>query len=513
VEAGTESAASKLSVKNKHHPSKRNGKKSPDIFSEILVYWDSVAQLIHCAMHLMMNTGKDITQLLSNAKGKEFGAKQLETEWARGRFLETKDFDIPWHLSEAEQTEFDRRFSTFPCPAGFGSALKCPFTDASRLKGNDFVHLLSSIGIFALGTFLPLDQRRVLQKLCRALHGLSRTALKLSELTVLEMELVETLTEWEIYFPFLSCTINIHLLLHLPSQIARSGPLPFTWMYSLEREAGRLVDAVYSLKCAEESIARNYVVTELVEHRRAARPEASSPIHRHFHAADGDLTMLPLYLRTEPVCSLEGSGVAVQLSTTEQAKLLLLWRHRLSGLNELHLRYEEEVRMGVTEGPIFAWLPSSGEPLTAEQEQMRFAPCFDGVSFVRAYRNHAYFRGVAHDVKRVTSNCCFKAVHPFHGQVFGILHSVLVHRAYPHPDAPVSVFAKAAAWCKPVVNDPETGLGRCKQFHVLPSSDSDMALFSTSFCPFSACLPIPVTLIPQKEDENETVFFVFEIGR
>jgi hypothetical protein len=228
VEAGTESAASKLSVKNKHHPSKRNGKKSPDIFSEILVYWDSVAQLIHCAMHLMMNTGKDITQLLSNAKGKEFGAKQLETEWARGRFLETKDSDIPWHLSEAEQTEFDRRFSTFPCPAGFGSALKCPFTDASRLKGNDFVHLLSSIGIFALGTFLPLDQRRVLQKLCRALHGLSRTALKLSELTVLEMELVETLTEWEIYFPFLSCTINIHLLLHLPSQIARSGPLPFT---------------------------------------------------------------------------------------------------------------------------------------------------------------------------------------------------------------------------------------------------------------------------------------------
>ena len=136
-----------------------------------------------------------------------------------------KDSDIPWHLSEAGQTEFDRRFSTFPCPAGFGSALKCPFTDASWLKGNDFVHLLSSIGIFALGTFLPLDQRRVLQKLCRALHGLSRTALKLSELTVLEMELVETLTEWEIYFPFLSCTINIHLILHLPSQIARSEPL------------------------------------------------------------------------------------------------------------------------------------------------------------------------------------------------------------------------------------------------------------------------------------------------
>ncbi len=260
----------------------------------------SVLQLAHCPMHLLMNVGKDIisvghccvflsrwlltsnfllcsvflflvlfcvlcfvayygggVQVLGNAKGKKFGPKEESLEHSRGRFLSTKEHRPPWQLSDAEQQEFDEKFSSFPFPDSFGSAPKKPFADASRLKGNDYCHILSDIGIYALKGALGDEQRRVLQQLCRILHGLTRTTLSMHHLYVLEQELLETLAGWELHFPYYCCTINFHLLLHLPQQIRRCGPVPFWWMYSLERECGRLVDSIHSLKCAEESMVRN----------------------------------------------------------------------------------------------------------------------------------------------------------------------------------------------------------------------------------------------------------------
>ena len=261
-------------------------------------------------------------QVLGNAKGKKFGPKEESIEHSRGRFLSTKEHRPPWQLSDAEQHEFDEKFSSFPFPDSFGSAPKKPFADASRLKGNDYCHILSDIGIYALKGALGDEQRHVLQQLCRILHALTRTTLSMHALYVLEQELLETLAGWELHFPYYCCTINFHLLLHLPQQIRRCGPVPFWWMYSLERECGRLVDSIHSLKCAEESMVRNYLITEMIEHRRAGDSQYRSVLeHRH---CDGDPSMLPGYLQQEATCTVEGKCEEVSLTMAECDELLTL---------------------------------------------------------------------------------------------------------------------------------------------------------------------------------------------
>jgi len=116
------------------------------------------------------------------------------------------------------------------------------------------------------------------------------SVLRLAEL---ELELIEVLCEWEQYFPFFTQTINFHLVLRLSLQISRCGPCPFFWMYALERECGRLVDGIHSMKVPEESLVQEYLLRELMEHRHVADPHYSNPLFRREGAANDAL--LPLY--------------------------------------------------------------------------------------------------------------------------------------------------------------------------------------------------------------------------
>jgi hypothetical protein len=424
----------------------------------------------------------------------------------------------PWHLSEEERQQFDSRFSSFPFPTKFGSSPKNPFSSSasSPLKANDYCHLLSDLGVYALGdSALGFDQRRVLRRLFRVLNRLTRAALTIDVVKSLERELFEVLSEFELYFPFYGCTINLHLIVHLPSQILRCGPAPFHWMYGLERECGRLVDFVHSFKCAEESIARNYQVTELVEHRRAGNPGYLSPIHRHSSGIDdGDLSMLPMYLRHEAVCSVVGKRIDVNLSQLEQQELLSLWRRLDAPLNALFLRYEADIATRHVRMSISSWKPGDGgAPLTPIEESMRSAPCFNAQQFSRAFRNNAYFRSLSKDLKLKSCNSCFKANHPVLGLVYGIVDSFLLHRAYAHVDAPVTVFVKAAGWCKIGATDPENGLGLCTMFAEPPLDAQDAPFYTTFYCPFGDCLPMPVCLLTRSSSSAATVFYAIDLGR
>jgi len=234
VANGILSDASVLSEKNKTHPSKSNGRKGVDVFSRILPYWNSVLQMCHCPMHLLMNVGKDIVRLLSNHTTKQFGPKQRHTEWERGRFLELKDTStqVPWHLNDEEMLIFDIRFSSIPFPTKFGSSLKKPFSEpgSSPLKANDYCHLLSDLGVYSLGdTSLGSDQRRVLQSLFRALNTLSRAVLLVSQVETLQAELWEVLGEWE-----LLSFLCLHDQLSSACSSAFSNPAVWSHAFSLD---------------------------------------------------------------------------------------------------------------------------------------------------------------------------------------------------------------------------------------------------------------------------------------
>lgn len=440
-------------------------------------------------------------------------------------------YDLPWCLSDAERTEFDRKFESFPFPQGFCSIAKRPFDGASYLKGNDMAYILSSVGVWCLATTeLPLDQRRVLMRLCRLRTAICKAELSLVELAELGLEVQEALTEYELYFPFSVMTINCHMLLHLPDQIRRAGPVTTHWMYPIERVMGRLVDEVHSLKCAEESIVRNYLVSELMQHRRVGHHEFQSPLTRLArHGQDsGDLSLHPLFGQAEQVCSVHGKGVEVALSLQEQAEVLALWRKLDSELDSLFTRYEQEVKQGVTDSSIQNWTPSTEPMLTDTQLIMRFAPLHTALQYCRAHRNAVQLRAEHVDRKFTRTNCCFQAVHHVLGDCVGIVDSFLVHRAYFHPDAPQSVFVRVASWCKPIANDADTGLPRCEQtlsngagvdrdvedmdVDELPSAVESPWL-TTKLCAAGDIIPTPITLTLQSETAHARVYIVHSFGR
>jgi hypothetical protein len=260
-------------------------------------------------------------------------------------------------------------------------------------------------------------------------------------------------------------------------------------------------------------MVRNYLVMELVEHRRAADPHYKSLLLRRAqdHSEDGDLSMLPLYLQ-DAVCSLEGKGASVDLTNLERAELLELWRLLHPPLDVLFARYEEDVRTGRTNDPIWTWHPlDGGPPLSDAEQQMRLAPCLQGAEFVRGFRNSTYLRSFRVDAKFARTNCCFKAFHHKHGLCYGVVDSLILHRAFRHASSPVSVFVKVGAWCRILSPDPNNGLTRCEQ--ILDDPDPAHHPFASLFCPAGDILPFPVTFVAQSETEATRIYYVFEFWR
>ena len=150
-------------------------------------------------------------------------------------------------------------------------------------------------------------------------------------------------------------------------------------------------------------MARNYPIMELIQHYKVADPDYASPIRRHGNGhEDGDLSMLPLYLRQDAVCTLQGKSQEIQLSPEERAELLKLWRLLDPSLDAVFSRYEADVAAGRTSLPVFAWAPlDGGPPLTQPEEKMRFAPSFYGAAFRRGYRNTTFLRSVSGSEGRI----------------------------------------------------------------------------------------------------------------
>jgi hypothetical protein len=91
-----------------------------------------------------------------------------------------------------------------------------------------------------------------------------------------------------------------------PSLLKRST---FTWYYvflckfpnvaravfldALERECGRLIDGIHSMKVPKESLVKEYLLRELMEHRHVADPHYSNPLFRREGAANDALFAVP----------------------------------------------------------------------------------------------------------------------------------------------------------------------------------------------------------------------------
>lgn len=440
------------------------------------------------------------------------GDKQLKAEANRGRSFALSDGEIqPWVLTQQERNIFDRRFCEFPFPSNFASLSKRIFdkNTGSRLKGNDLHYLLSDVGMYCMtDSNLRFDQRRVIAKLCHLRKHLCRGRISYQQLQELEGELKETLAEFEAFFPFYAMTINTHMLLHLPEQIRRTGPVCHSWMYGTERHMGRLVDSVRSFKVVEESMARSAVMTELFEQVRLGDPEHYDPVFSRRNALQGaDLNFVPLYAHSEQICIVRGRSETAALSLLEQRELVSYWRRLHGEFDDLLKRFEHEVESGGTESKeITQWAPAE-RPLTPTQAAMRYAPCKEGKMFLRAFRNAISLRSRRIDAKFSRTDCYFRAEHITMGLCYGQAEGFLQHQLYYRPDAPVTVFVKVHAWFRPLPPCDTSGLSRCKR---VSEADDDASLWG-SFCPAGDIAPVAISMMIESRENSS--YFVFEFGR
>jgi hypothetical protein len=289
-------------------------------------------------------------------------------------------------------------------------------------------------------------------------------------------------------------------------------------MYSCEREYGRLVDTIQSHKVCEESIVRHYVLLEFIEHTKVAESVTyESAEHRSdVHARSPfDLTLAPLYLQHEQTCTLLGKSQESGVPDEACADVLALWRSVDPEIDSVFMRFEAEVKAGTTTASISNWLPSAGPALSAKEKAIRRTPAKVAHTYVRAMRNACYFRGVSADSNRARAHKWCKVRHPRLGECYGMLSGFFSHQAYLHADSPCAVFARVSTcWLEPIIDDPITGLKRCRSRRVRPQPDhADYKWFTHRIVLVQDVLPVPITCVMQSETAEERTFFIFEFGR
>jgi len=89
----------------------------------------------------------------------------------------------------------------------------------------------------------------------------SRT-LRKSDLEKAQQDIVLILCKLETIFPPAFFDIMVHLVIHLPEEAIRGGPVHLRWMYPFERFLGSLKKYVKNRARPEGSIAEAYIVNE-----------------------------------------------------------------------------------------------------------------------------------------------------------------------------------------------------------------------------------------------------------
>ena len=84
----------------------------------------------------------------------------------------------------------------------------------------------------------------------------------MNDLKKVEQDVVLILCKLETIFPPAFFDIMVHLIMHLPEEAIRGGPVHLRWMYPFERFLGALKKYVRNRARPEGSIAEAYVINE-----------------------------------------------------------------------------------------------------------------------------------------------------------------------------------------------------------------------------------------------------------
>lgn len=124
-------------------------------------------------------------------------------------------------------------------PDGYASNLSSCVDVCSRklsgLKSHDCHVIMRDLFSVAIRNLLPENVRSTIVELCQFFRDISAKVLDIDELDKLQERVVLILCRMEMFFPPSFFTVMVHLIVHLTEEAKYGGPVPFRWMYPIER--------------------------------------------------------------------------------------------------------------------------------------------------------------------------------------------------------------------------------------------------------------------------------------
>ncbi|CAN6581586.1 unnamed protein product [Malus baccata var. baccata] len=169
-------------------------------------------------------------------------------------------------LNREEKTAFCKVLSTIRVPDGYSSNLsRCVHVNERKihgLKSHDCHVLMQQLLPLAIRPVLPKAVTMVLLELSAIFRQLCSKKETEEGFKQLNSRIALTLCQLEKIFPPAFFDIMMHLPVHLADEAALAGPVPYRWMYPIERYLQTLKRYVRNKGRPEGSIAEAYLVDE-----------------------------------------------------------------------------------------------------------------------------------------------------------------------------------------------------------------------------------------------------------
>lgn len=142
---------------------------------------------------------------------------------------------------------------------------RCVQVDEGKVSGyksHDAHIILHHLLQVAIRGITPNQLAVPLIRLSSFFRCLCQKVIEVKSLDRLEVEIAETLCQFERIFPPSFFDIMVHLPIHLANEVRLGGPVQFRWMYYMERYLGGLKSFVRNRCRPEGSIAEAYLAKE-----------------------------------------------------------------------------------------------------------------------------------------------------------------------------------------------------------------------------------------------------------
>ena len=240
-----------------------------------LQYWSDLP-VPHCLdpMHIFKNVSKS---LLSHILGeKDNVAARLDLQlsntkkdlWVQDQATSIESSLAPYKLENKDQIkEFFRRIKKIKTPTGFGAHLDNAFTEKDTYKGlksHDFYNILRFHIPVAIQGMFDSNFSETICRLSRLIRWLSQKCIHKEEIESMKQESFVVMALLQMQMPTTFFDGQVHLLVHLVEDISLLGPVPYRWMFFVERYMKILKGFVRQRAKPEGSMSEGYLLQEAI---------------------------------------------------------------------------------------------------------------------------------------------------------------------------------------------------------------------------------------------------------